>query len=325
MARVVRCRGAYFAGLMEELAEFETMAAASQTVVMINPIAGGGRAGRLWRRLRSAAPELGNSHLVRRATAEASREELIAHLESGARRVIVIGGDGTTNLVVGTLLAEGYGDRVDLGLVPAGTGSDLARSLGLPRNPVAALRHVLVAEPRSIDALRFETESGERRYAVNTTSAGMSGAIAPAVNANTRRGRLSYLTTTLAALLRYRPVPCRLEVDGEPFYDGEFFLAAFVNGRYFGNGMPIAPEARLDDGLIDVVLIPPVPLWHLPYRLPQFLTGRLIHLDLVTCCRAERIRLEPAAGFPPFEVDGECLESGSAEIRILPGALRILA
>ncbi len=208
--------------------------------------------------------------------------------------------------------------------MPARPCSDLARGLGLPRRPLAALRHALAAEPRRIDALRLETDR-ETRYAVNTSSAGMSGAIVPAVNANPRRGRLSYLTTTLAALARYRPVPCRVRVDGEPFYDGEFFLAAFTNGRYFGNGMPIAPEARLDDGLIDVVLIPPVPLWHLPYRLPQFLTGRHVKLPVVRCVKARRVRLTPAAGFPPYEVDGECLPSGPAEVRVLPGALRVLA
>ncbi len=296
----------------------------SGTVVMINPAAGGGRASRLWERLRSAAPEVGEARLIRGADAGAARDELSRSLEQGARRVLAVGGDGTAHLVVNTLLAAGRADRVDFGLIPAGTGSDLARSLGLPRDPVAALRRILAAEPRAIDALVVETEA-ETRFAVNTSSAGMSGAIAPAVNANPRRGRLSYLTTTLAALLRYRPVPCRVDVDGEPFYDGEFFLAAFVNGRFFGNGMPVAPEARLDDGLIDVVLIPPVPLWHLPYLMPQFLTGRHVKLDIVKIRRAERVRLEPAAGFPPFEVDGECLAPGPAEIRVLPGALRVLA
>ncbi len=299
--------------------------AASRTAVMINPAAGGGRAGRLWKRLLVVVPELGQAKLIRGADAGAARAELADSLEAGIERVLAIGGDGTAHLVANTLLATGCADRVDFGLVPAGTGSDLARSLGLPRDPVAALRRTLAAEPRKIDAMVVETAGGDQRFAVNTASAGMSGAVVPAVNANPRRGRLSYLTTTLAALVRYRPVPCRIEVDGEPFYDGEFFLAAFANGRSFGNGMPIAPEARLDDGLIDVVLIPPVPLWHLPYRMPQFLTGRHVKLDIVSIRRAERIRLEPAEGFPPFEVDGECLESGPAEIRVLPGALRILA
>ncbi len=296
----------------------------SRTVVMINPAAGGGRAGGLWQRLLAAAPELAAARLIQAAGAEAARTELDASIEDGAERVLAVGGDGTAHLVAGTLLAAGAAGRVDFGLVPAGTGSDLARSLGLPRDPVAALRRTLAAAPRRIDALVVET-AGETRYAANTASAGMSGAIVPAVNANPRRGRLSYLSTTLAALARYRPVPCRLTVDGEPFYDGEFFLAAFANGRFFGNGMPIAPEARLDDGLIDVVLIPPVPLWHLPYRMPQFLTGRHVKLEVVKVRRARKIRLEPAPGFPPFEVDGECLESGPAEIRVLPGALRILA
>ncbi len=298
---------------------------ASRTAVLINPAAGGGRAGGLWKRLEGAAPELDGVRLIRASGADAARAELADSLEQGIRRVLAVGGDGTAHLVVNTLLTAGCADRVDFGLVPAGTGSDLARGLGLPRDPLAALRHALAAEPRSIDALVVETDGGDRRFAVNSASAGMSGAIVPAVNANTRRGRLSYLTTTMAALLRYQPVPCRLEVDGEHFFAGEFFLAAFVNGRYFGNGMPIAPEASFDDGRIDVVLIPPVPRWQLPYRLPQFLTGRHVELEIVLTRRAKRVRLEPAEGFPPFEADGECLPAGPAEVRVLPGALRVLA
>ena len=296
-----------------------------RTTVMINPAAGGGRAGGLWKRLLKAAPALGDARLIQAPDAESARAELAEALEDKTSRVLAVGGDGTAHLVINTLLEVGHADRVDFGLVPAGTGSDLARSLGLPRDPLAALRQTLAAESRRIDAIAIETERGDRRFAVNTTSAGMSGAIVPAVNANPRRGRLSYLTTTLAALVRYRPMPCRLEVDGKPFHDGKFFLAAFVNGRFFGNGMPIAPEARLDDGLIDVLLIPPVPLWQLPYRMPQFLTGKHVKLDIVRVRRARQIRLDPAEGFPPFEVDGECLDSGPAEIRVLPGALRVVA
>ncbi len=299
--------------------------AASRTVVVINPAAGGGRAGRVWERLLSAAPELDAAQLIQAADATIARSELAGSIEDGVERVLAVGGDGTAHLVAGTLLATGRADRVDFGLIPAGTGSDLARGLGLPRDPVVALRRTLAAESRRIDAMVIETEGGDRRFAVNVASAGMSGAVVPAVNANPRRGRLSYLATTLAALMRYRPVPCRVELDGEAFYDGEFFLAAFANGRFFGNGMPIAPDARLDDGRLDVVLIPPVPRWHLPYRMPQFLTGRHVKLEIVSVRQAERIRLDPAEGFPPFEADGECLPAEPAEIKVLPGALRVLA
>ncbi len=295
------------------------------TAVLINPAAGGGRAGRTWRRLLQATPELERADVIEAADAAAGRAELARRLESGVERVLAVGGDGTAHLVANALLESGRGAEVAFGLVPAGTGSDLARGLGLPRRPLAALRRVLAAEPREIDALEIEVDGGERRFAVNIISAGMSGAVVPAVNAHPKKGQLTYLTCTLSALVRYRPVPCRVEVDGEAFHDGSFFLVAMANGPYFGKGMKVAPKARLDDGRIDIVLIPPVPLWHLPYRLPQFLTGRHVKLPIVRCARASSVRLEPAPGFPLYELDGESLPSGPATVRVLPGALRVLA
>ncbi len=295
-----------------------------RTAVLVNPTAGGGRAGRMWRRLRASAPELERAAVIEAAGAAAGQAALAEQLSSGARRVLAVGGDGTAHLVANVLLATGHAGRVAFGLVPAGTGSDLARGLGLPRRPLAALRRVLTAEPRQIDALEIKVEGGERRFAVNIISAGMSGAVVPAVNARPKKGQLTYLSLTLSALLRYRPVPCRIEVDGEAVHDGRFFLVALANGQYFGKGMRVAPEARVDDGRIDVVLIPPVPLWHLPYRLPQFLTGRHVQLPVVRCAKATSVRLTPADGFPPYELDGETLPPGPATVRVLPGALRIL-
>ncbi len=298
---------------------------ASRTVVMINPAAGGGQAVEVWRRLRAAVSALDDARVIRAPDAEASRRELVGLLRRGVDRVLAVGGDGTAHLVVNTLLEEGVGDSVAFGLVPAGTGSDLAKSLGLPSRPLPALRQVLAAEPRAIDAIRVEVAGGESCFVVNIASAGLSGTVVPAVNTNPKRGQLTYLSTTLSALIRYRPTPCRIELDGEAFHDGGFFLVAMANGQFFGKGMRVAPEASLDDGRINVVLIPPVPLWQLPYRLPQFLTGRHIKLPIVRSTRAERVRLEPATGFPPYDVDGECLSAGPAEARILPGALRVLA
>lgn len=300
-------------------------ASMDDTVVLVNPAAGGGRAGRVWDRLVAAVPEIAGARRVGGGGAEAARAELAELLAVGVRRLIAVGGDGTAHLAANALLASGNGERVAFGLVPAGTGSDLARGLDLPARPEAALRRALAAEPRAIDAIEIRTGDGERRYAVNTASAGLSGAVVVEINANPRRGQLAYLSATLRGLLRYRPVACRVEVDGEELYDGGFFLAAVANGRFFGNGMKVAPEARLDDGLLDVVVIPPVPLWHLPYRLPQFLSGRHIKLPIVSFRKARRVRFEPQDSFPPYEVDGEILPSGPAEIRVLPGALRVLA
>ncbi len=301
-----------------------------ETAVLVNPAAGGGRAGRTWERLLAAVPELAAARRIGGDGAEEARAELAAARESGVRRLIAVGGDGTAHLAANALLASGRGQRVAFGLVGAGTGSDLARSLGLPRRPEAALRHLLAAEPRPLDAIEVRTAAGAGCYAVNTATAGLSGEVVLAINANPRRGQLSYLAATLKGVLRYRPAACRVEVDGEELFDGDCFLAAVANGQYFGNGMHLAPEARLDDGLLDVVVAPTLPLWHLPYRLPQFLTGRHLKLPIVRFRQARRVRIEPRAEpgapvFPPYEVDGESLPSGPAEIRVLPAALRVLA
>ncbi len=293
---------------------------------MVNPAAGGGRAGRVWKRLRAAVPEIAEVDVIAAEDAAAARVRLAQEIDGGAERVLAIGGDGTAHLVTNVLLASERAAEVAFGLVPAGTGSDLARTLGLPSQPEAALRHALDVTPRAIDAVRVRrTDEDVGCFVVNTFSAGIAGTVSVEINSRPGRGKLSYLTATLRCLLRYRPVPCRVEVDGELLYDGGFFLAAITNGRFFGNGMLVAPRARLDDGLLDVVLSPPVPIWQLPYRLPQFLTGRHLDLPLIHWRQTRRVSLEPAPGFPPFDVDGETLDCGPVEVEILPDALRVLA
>ncbi|MEM7356807.1 MAG: diacylglycerol kinase family protein, partial [Acidobacteriota bacterium] len=179
-----------------------------RTVVVVNPTAGGRRAGQVWAQLRRLAPELANATKIQADDATTGRAELDGRLQEGVERVLAVGGDGTAHLVVNALLTAGLGERVAFGLVPAGTGSDLARSLDLAARPAAALQRVITAQPRPIDALCIDTAAGERRYGINIASAGLSGAVVPAVNANPRKGHLTYLTTTLRALLGYRPIAC---------------------------------------------------------------------------------------------------------------------
>lgn len=294
-------------------------------VVVVNPAAGGGRAGALWEKLLRDAPELAAARLVAAADAESCRRQLDGELAGDAEAVVALGGDGTAHLVVNRLLERGAGERVAFGLIPAGTGSDLARCLGLPQRPLDGWRRLRDAAPRPIDALEVTTDAGARRFVVNVASAGVSGAVDERVNAIADRGRFTYQRQTLAALWHYQPVPCRVLADGEELYDGGFFVVAVANGRSFGRGMRIAPRASLDDGLADVVLVEALPFWQVPLRMPRLLAGRHLEMDVVRFTQARTVRLEPRGEMPPFDVDGEVMASGPATIRVLPGALRVLA
>jgi diacylglycerol kinase (ATP) len=243
-------------------------------------------------------------------------------LAAGCERIIAVGGDGTAHLVANTLLASGCG--ATMGIVPAGTGSDLARTLGIPRDPAAAVRQALVGPAAPIDA--GLCEGGGARFAfVNIASAGIGGLVDETVNAIPNRGRTAFLRATLAALRRYRCVPVRAALDGEAWFEGPLFLLAVANGTTFGKGMRVAPHARPDDGLFDVVAVGEVSGWELVLRLPQVYLGRHLSARPVQHARARQVLLEPLAPLPPFDADGETYPSGTVTFTVAPGALLIAA
>lgn len=300
------------------------------TLFLVNPAAGGGRGGRRWRRLRETFPELDGARVLMASDDASARRELRDAFEAGGvDRLIAVGGDGTAHLAANVLLAaEDDGvleaSRVPFGLVPAGTGSDLSRHLGLPGRPAKALRQVLVATPKPLDAMVLEADDGRREFVLNIASGGLSGSVVQAIDANPRRGQLSYLQSTVQGLLKYRPAGCRVHIDGRAVERDEFLVVAVANGQFFGRGMKVAPGARSDDGRLEVVLIAPVPSWKLPWLLPQFLVGRHVHHPAVQVHPATRVRLEPEPGFRPFELDGEVFDAAAVELSIRPSALRVL-
>jgi diacylglycerol kinase (ATP) len=293
-------------------------------VVVVNPYAGSHRGERVWQSLQVIDPRLREARVVMSPDPAHARGQLAGMLDEGLDRVLVVGGDGTLHLVANAILELGLGEEVAIGVVPTGTGSDLARSLGVPGRPAAALRFALAAEPQPMDVLRVATDDGRGEYVLNVASAGISGLVDEAVNRIQRRGALAYLGASLGAVWRYRPVRCRVAVDGAEWYDGAVLLLAVANGSTFGNGMRIAPGAVVDDGLADVILVRPVPRWQLLVRLPQIYLGTHVRAGFVQVGRGREVRVEPQAPLPPFDLDGEAVESAAATITVVPGALQLL-
>lgn len=297
----------------------------TRLAVFVNPRSGSGRAGKMWEALRAADAQLAAARLVSADGAVEARDKLRRVLDEGVDRVLVFGGDGTAHLVANVLLDRGVGARVALGLVPAGTGSDLARALRLPRTPKAAVARALSAPGRMLDVLQIRADDGRARWVVNTASAGISGLVVEAVNALPKRGTLSYLGATLGAVARYRDVSCRVTVDGTVWHEGPLLLVAVVNGPNFGNGMRVAPDAKPDDGRADVVLVRPVPRWQLPLRLPQIYLGTHVHAPFVRVGTATAVRWDPLAPMRSFELDGEAFPAGPATLTVVPRALLVAA
>ena len=291
------------------------------TLYFVNPRAGAGRAGRFWDRCRSIRPTRDSIHA---ASAADSASQLRARLDQGARRIIAVGGDGTFHLLVNEVLGRGLGGQVDIGLVPVGTGSDLARTLGLPRDPHRAMALMERGSVRQLDALRVALD-GQICYAANIGSMGLSGEVARDVNRHRRHGRLGYLVAALRHLLGNSPRQCCVTVDDRPWFKGPAWLVAVANGPRFARGMRIAPHARMDDGLLDCVAVTGTSPWRLLPWVPALYLGRHLRSPCISSTRGACVRIVTTDGTPWMaELDGEPHAARELHATVLPGALRML-
>lgn len=288
--------------------------------VVVNRAAGGGSAAETWDRLEPLARRLADIRVTAPADREASCVALGRAAASGAERLVVVGGDGTIHLAVNQLMAVPPTSRPTLGIVPAGTGSDLARALALPRRAEQALRRAFLGPVRFLDIGCCEA-GAHRFFFANIASAGIGGLVDSMVNAIPDRGRTAFLRATLAALRVYRPVGLVVSVNEEIWYEGPVFLVAVANGTSFGKGMRVAPQARMDDGLFDIVLVRPVSGLQLLRRLPQVYLGRHLGARQVSVRRGGSVRITPTGEMPPYDVDGETYPATALELTVAPSAL----
>ncbi|MBN9606216.1 MAG: hypothetical protein J0G30_06360 [Actinomycetales bacterium] len=259
-------------------------------------------------------------------------------LQDAARRalatrpdaLVVVGGDGMVNLGV-NLLA---GSKVPLGIVPSGTGNDMARGLGIPyENTEESIRHLEAAlerRPRVIDAARVSWDgqaegsdgAGERWFAC-ALSAGFDAIVNERANAMRHpKGPSRYILALLAELVRLKPIAYRIVADGE-VREVRANLVSLGNGVSLGGGMKITPDALLDDGLLDVFVVSPLSKVNFLRIFPRVFQGTHVDHPAVDIARARRVRLE-ADGIVAYG-DGERIAPLPIDVELVPGALRVLA
>ena len=242
---------------------------------------------------------------------------------AGIGRLVVVGGDGTVHEVADGLLEAGLGGDVELGLLPLGTGKDVARSLRIPRRLDTAIDVVRNGRARTIDVGKATYADGTA-YFVNFAGAGISGAIADRANRTTKAlgGRLSFLWATVAVFSRWTPSEMTIEIDGRA-QRRRLHEALAMNGDYTAGGMWIAPEAGADDGLLDVVLIGDFTKAEFVATFPKIYRGRHVSHPKVEIVRARELRVSAPSPLPVV-LDGEQPGTTPVTFEIVPRALRVL-
>jgi diacylglycerol kinase (ATP) len=230
--------------------------------------------------------------------------------------IIACGGDGTLSEVVNGL----RGREIPIGFIPAGTGNDFAATTGLSRDPAQAARQILAGRPRPVDLLDWPDRNVA---AVNVIGIGFDAAVAARMNRSTRRagGACAYLSAIVMELARLPRVRVSVRVDGEA-WEGEALLIALANAQSYGCGMRIAPQARVDDGLMDVVLVEPMGRLRFLSKLPLVFRGTHLALPEVHCWQAREIAID-SDGRLPVMVDGDLLSETPLRVQVAPGALRM--
>ena len=285
--------------------------------LIVNPAAGGGRAGRAANAVLAALRARGLT-----ARREDTRDlEHAGELATAAARAgeaaVTLGGDGLAGAVADALR---HVPGAVLGVLPGGRGNDLARVLGIPADPEAACAVIAQGLARPMDVGEVDG-----RAFVGIASAGFdSDANRIANEAPARLGNLVYAYGALRALASWRPVDFAIELDppGERVEFRGYTIAA-ANSRDYGGGMQIAPAARLDDGLLDVVLIEAVSRPRFLANLPKVFKGTHIELPQVRVLRAAEVAISASRPFTMY-ADGDPIGELPVRVRALPAALRVL-
>jgi diacylglycerol kinase (ATP) len=298
---------------------------ASPDLLLVNPAAGGGHAAKLLPGLREFAGQRGWE--VEICVAE-NPEDLAAKArdaaKAGRERILVLGGDGTFQVLLNAVADH---PEIILGVIPAGGGNDLAASLGLPRDPLRAAALLLDGEPCSMDVVRVRTAEGGERLYTGGGGVGLDAEAARHANGAFRnlRGRLRYLLAMVRALFGFHSVHVRIAISGtEPrSLEATALLVAVLNTPSYGAGVCLAPNAKTDDGRLDLVLLDDLSVIEILALLPALAARGELRTSRVRRFSITRVRIETDT--PRwFQGDGELLGMTPVDISVVPNAIRVL-
>jgi len=299
--------------------------------VVINPTAGHGRGRRAGQMVMDQLRHRGHTVTnlsgpdLESASAHARRAAV-----GGIDALVVVGGDGMVHLGVNVIAQTG----LPLGVVSVGTGNDLSRALGLPRGNIAAairaIENGLTNGPRLLDAMRIGAPGhSAREWAIGAVSCGLDAAVNATANRMTwPRGGARYARAVLQEIRTLRPYGYRVSIDGTVAWESSGSIVTIANTAMIGGGVRVAPDARPDDGLLDVVMAGAFTRSGALGIFPTMYLGRHITHPAITVMRGTSVLVEhvPELGaFPPItHADGEAMGPVPVQVDVEPGAVGVL-
>jgi diacylglycerol kinase (ATP) len=282
--------------------------------LLVNPTAGKGRGARLLEPVTGYLRDGGAAvDVVVGRDADEAFDRVRNEVAQGVDGLVAVGGDGLLNLALQVVA----GTEIPLGVVPAGTGNDIARALGVPlRDPLAAAAVVSAGRTRAVDLGR-----ANGRWFAGVLGSGFDSMVNERANRMSwPSGRSRYNIAIVAELRTFRPVPFTLEVDGEP-WKTEAMLVAVGNGSSYGGGMRVCPDARMDDGMLDLTVLGPISKPEFLRVFPTVYKGTHVNHPAVTVRRARDVTLT-ADGVTAY-ADGERVALLPVRCEAVPAALHV--
>lgn len=300
----------------------------TRVCVVVNPRSGGGRTARRLGEIERAVAAAFPSYEIRRTEASGHATALAREAaDQGFDLVVAVGGDGTASEVVNGLVADGVRRRegTAFGVVNAGTGGDLVKTLRMPRALDAAFAQLAARAPRPIDLLRLRYRGPDgadhERICVNVTGWGLNGEVVRRANHSSKRwgGRITFARAALTTFRDCRPLPVRTEwvaADGtEGQWSGPLLAAFLANGAFCGGGIRVGPDDAIDDGAADLTLLPELPLLRAISAGRHLFGGTIERVKEVSRLRVRSVcAIAETSGSVAIDVDGE--QPGELPLRV---------
>lgn len=241
-------------------------------------------------------------------------------LNEGFSRIFVMGGDGTVNEVLNGIAPDF--ERVELGIAPLGTGNDFATLVQIPPEPEEAVESLLAGEVAMVDVALLEA-GDVQRYFLNASAAGFSTKVTEHLDPERKEfwGALAFYISAAEAIPELETYRIQVCIDGSETFETECLNLVVSNGRTVAGGVPVAPRAEPDDGLLDLLILPAMPVAELASLVQQFLGGEPTDNSLIRQARQIEISSDPPM---QINVDGEMAAETPVRYSVLPQTLRML-